>query len=524
MVMMDFHWDGKRGRGALAALGLGLLVLLAGGRPGVAQEPDPCAGAEVAPYVFLLFDTSASLEWAPTCGADRFAAGECPFLCPSGDCRVPFHGDDPASKLYQMKKALHTSLDTLSGVQLGFASFNQDSLRVRAKHWSYQATTDGPSIAGWGAFPATGTREVFGLQWACDTGSGDHEVGCYAYAPADLSDPWELERMRELPKGGASMNQSLTFYVRHAAATYRVLYAPVFGGILGSGSPIQVRVTVSRCATPTCTSITQSSQATVSFIPVQEFLAYEHQETSALSRTDPQMSFFAEPAAADTTAANTCAGWDPNTDTTADRYSTYSLRFPTTTDPRGSAFSRGDVLPLDWTTDHRFDIEARLAPSILTGPLPDFRMSPYLANQPLGSETWLRLKNEAVRPLFVAGATPHAAAFQSFKSWLLAWAAVGEAQDPLWACRRTHLVLLTDGEDTCAPPTGPTACTLAADLHALGITTHVVAYGPPAPFASLDCIAAAGGSNAVAYPGTLPELVAALDALFAEVRQPPPAP
>lgn len=513
---MDWMGDLKRGARAAALATVGFTVL-AGGRPGAAQEePDPCVGAGVAPYVFLLFDTSGSLEWAPVCTTAQLATGVCSQLCPTGDCRAPSHGDDPASKFYQLKEGLYTSLDHQYGLQFGFASFNQDSLRVRAKHWRYQAAGDGPTVPGWGPFPAAGTTEVFGTTWTCATGSGDGQLGCAGSTPASLSDSWAVARLHELPKGGALLNQSVVVYVRQAGVTYRVIYAPVPGGALGG--PLQANVTVSRCTNAPCSVVTQPVQQTVSFTPVQEFLAEEF-AASTPNRLAPQMSFFTDSVATQTTASNTCSGWDPNTDTTADRYSGYSLRFPTTSDPRGSAYSSGDVFPLDWTADHRFDIQARLAPSVLLGADPDFRMAPYLQDRPLGSETWLRLKNEQARPLFVSGSTPHGGALQSFKTWWASWSAVARFGDPLWACRTTHVVLLTDGEDTCSVPTGgPNACTVAGDLRNLGITTHVLAYGTPTSFASLDCIAQNGGSTAVLYPGSPVKLNSALDDLFDTIR------
>ena len=61
---------------------------------------------------------------------------------------------------------------------------------------------------------------------------------------------------------------------------------------------------------------------------------------------------------------NTCSGWDPNTDSPSDRANNYPLRFPTdTSDPRNASFDIGDVIPLDWKTDHKNDILRRLAPN-----------------------------------------------------------------------------------------------------------------------------------------------------------------
>src|SRR4029078_6398723 len=111
----------------------------------------------------------------------------------------------------------------------------------------------------------------------------------------------------------------------------------------------------------------------------------------------------------DMDAVNTCAGWEPNTDARADAVSGSSPPQPTASEPRGSSFSFGDVIPLDWQTGHLHDLQARLAPNLAFDPLavPDFRIAPYLQDAPAGAETFLRLKNEISRPLLAFGSTPH---------------------------------------------------------------------------------------------------------------------
>ncbi len=47
--------------------------------------------------------------------------------------------DDPRSRLYLAKQALYDAFVGVEGVQYGFASYNQDQLRVTAKHWLYYA-------------------------------------------------------------------------------------------------------------------------------------------------------------------------------------------------------------------------------------------------------------------------------------------------------------------------------------------------------------------------------------------------
>lgn len=488
------------------AAGLGLLGLAAGS-PALAQACNP---ATTPPYLFLLVDTSGSMNWSPLCTAGEVTAGDCSYLCTTGSCSVPLQADDPASKFFQLKSALYDSLNAseANGIQFGFATFNQDSLRVPSKHWLYQAGSGGPTIPGWGAFPPSGSQDVLGRVWTCDDGS---TVGCLSTNPADLSDAWELNRVRVLAKGGQAFNQAVTFYVRNAGIVYRVRYTPVAGGTLGSSLSLKVRL--DRCLNAACTSVTALGEPTVAFTPVSEYLVWQN----GASRSQP-IEYFGLSNAGDTSAGNTCAGWDPNTDSASDAYSGYSLRWATVTDGRGSEFDAGDVLPFDWLTDHRQDILDRLAPNQIASPLdpPDFRLSPYLNDALLTGETFLRLKDEDARPLFANGSTPIGASLQSFRTWWSSWQATASANDPDWACRRHAVVVITDGDETC----NGDPCTVADDLLTIdGVETYVVALDvAPGPGSLLSCTAANGGTTSPFLVNTHAELVQALKDVFTAVK------
>lgn len=491
------------------AAGLGLLGL-AGGSPALAQACNP---ATTPPYLFIVLDTSGSMNWAPLCSAADITAGDCSYLCTTGNCSVPLQADDPASKLFQLKSALYDGLiaSEANGIQFGFATFNQDTLRAPSKHWLYTAGSGGPTIPGWGAFPPSGSSDVLGRVWTCDEGSGDDEVGCLSTNPADLSDAWELSRVRVLAKGGQAFNQAVTFYVRNAGIVYRVRYTPVAGGTLGSSLSLKVRL--DRCLNAPCSSVTALGEPTVSFTPVSEYLVWQN----GASRSQP-IEYFGLSNAGDTSASNTCAGWDPNTDSASDAYSGYSLRWPTVTDGRGSDFDAGDVLPFDWLTDHRQDILDRLAPNQIASPLalPDFRVSPYLNDALLTGETFLRLKDEGARPLFANGSTPIGASLQSFRTWWSSWEATASGSDPDWACRRHAVVVITDGEETCSGD----PCTVADDLLTVdGVETYVVALDvTPGPSSVLSCMAANGGTTSPFLVHTHAELVQALKDVFTAVK------
>lgn len=514
---MILSWRSRKTHALLWAAGFSLC---AGAVPAEAQPSCPA----VNPYVFILLDTSGSMNLAPPCTQADFDAGLCPLVCAASECRAPLQGDDPSSKLFLVKSALTEALESpeAENIQLGFASFNQDALYARAKHWLYEATANGPSIPGAGPFPALGSREVLGRLWSCDNGTGDSEAGCTTAVPADLTDSWEVARVRHLAKGGQPLTQTVSVFVRQSGLVYRVQYIP-FSGTLGGA--VQLRIRIERCLNSACSSRQFTGESVVPFTPVGEYLVWDN----LISRTEP-VGFYTQSASADSNAGNTCAGWDPNTDTTADRFSGYSLRWPTVTgDPRGSLFLLGDVIPLDWQTDQRQLILGRLAPNRAVNPAaePDFRTAPYLRDFLQGAEAFLRLKSESSRPLIAVGSTPQGATLVSFRNWYTGcaaggcstgWADLAAFQDPEWSCRQVNLVLITDGEDTC----GIDPCAEAAALYAQGnVRIHVVAFGiEPGTATTLECAAASGGTGGPAYPRHRDELVQALRDIFAAAGQP----
>ena len=510
-------------RGAVA--GAAVLSLFTLGSPASADDRDLLRDSVGEPYVFILLDTSGSMHWTPTCTAEQFSKGQCSLLCPTGDCYAPLQGDDPSSKFFQAKSALYEVLRDVDDLHFGFATYNQDGLHLRSKHWLYRATSAGPDIPDWGAFPAIGSQEVFGRTWNCDNGNGDEEVGCRNNVPADLSDEWERSRMQRFAKGGLGFNSTVTTFVRHSGQTYRVSYEPRSGSY---GANLTVRVLIERCRNSSCSSREDTGDLDVTFAPVGDFATWD----SAANRDQRQRGFFDQGEAADPLTGNTCAGWDPNNDTNSDRHGGYSTRWPTdSSDPRGASFTLGDVIPLDWQVDHKLDILRRLAPNLALDPLatPDFRTAAYFRDARSGGEDFLRLKNEAARPFVASGSTPLANSVDAFRTWWAGcpqgscpkntgWKDIAAAQDPDWGCRRKFLLILTDGDDTCP---GPDACSSTASLFAQeGVKTYVVAFGVEnQPGNRLTCMAANGGSGKPIYPQNKADLVKALKDIFGQIRE-----
>jgi hypothetical protein len=537
---------------ALAGL-LGLALLAAGSGTASADDRDLLRESSGRPYVFIILDTSGSMNWTPPCSQADFNANKCKTLCPYRDCYARLQADDASSKFYQAKQALYEVLKDVKDVQFGFATYNQDDLYVEAKHWIYLAGSGGVSLPGSGSiparvFPAVGAEDIIGNLWNCDTGANDHEIGCLNTKPADLDDPWEITRMQRLPKGGLSFSSTVTFYIRWAGTTYKIKYTPTGGNKPGDPT-IQLKVRVDKCTNGSCSSTTLLSEPTITYSlsftngVADEFLSWDNAGTDpnhTSTSSDPTVDYFSA-AASDSGANNTCSGWDPNTDSSNDPGPAHSntpnvnLRFATIpTDLRGAAFYTGDVIPLDWNNDHKTDILRRLAPNQVLTPAaaPDFRIAPYLANLPAGSDSFLRLKDTTgvTRPLIAAGSTPLGNTINAFKTWystgcpsctpkVTSWKSTAASQDSEWGCRRKYLLVITDGDETCNGD--PCGATLNLKNNE-GVLTYVVAFGLNVAnnsSNSLSCMAKNGGTTAPIYPQNKDELVDALNQIFGSIKE-----
>lgn len=125
----------------LAVLGTAAVVgaLLVASGPGFPDDRDLLRFSSSKPYLFILLDTSASMNL-------KIGAGDVPLI--GG-------GDNPSSRLYAAKQALYNVFSNVDDVYFGFASFNQDGTRVRAKHYLYYLPNEGGKPAGWPlSFPA----------------------------------------------------------------------------------------------------------------------------------------------------------------------------------------------------------------------------------------------------------------------------------------------------------------------------------------------------------------------------------
>jgi len=100
---------------------LALVVALAVSDPGFTDDRDLLRFTSAKPYLFLVLDTSSSMNM-------KVGSGQIP---------LPGGGDNPDSRIYAAKQALYNVFANVDDVAFGFATFNQDHASVRSKHWIY---------------------------------------------------------------------------------------------------------------------------------------------------------------------------------------------------------------------------------------------------------------------------------------------------------------------------------------------------------------------------------------------------
>ncbi|HSL83573.1 MAG TPA: PilC/PilY family type IV pilus protein, partial [Thermoanaerobaculia bacterium] len=444
------------------------------------------------PYVFFLIDTSGSMVLSPKCTNQMLAAGECGWLCPNGNCWVPVGGDDPRSKLYQVKEALYDVLKDVEGVHFGLAGFNQDRLRVQSKHWLYRAESAGDLTAF--EYPAAA-----GVVW--NFGRHLNATGVVGTCESPVALGQNLERLDRFAKLGVNGGQTTTLWVTAGGTDHRIVISlsPDSPGGLGS-SQILVRVEARRvikCSPPEVA--VEPQVVDVAFRRVTDFLMVE--SNPAFSDVDGKNCTSDETMDGlwdytDVMAENTCGsgssapftgkGWEGNTDsgdrTGHDRLDACcvdpsvpgvcvedpdpsdssilcnNLRFPTTVHPVFPELDKGDQIPLHWDVDYQDEFLRRLNPKHPLGR--DFRIAAYFQDAPDTQTDLLRLKSPQERPLIGFGNSPLGRAVHDFRCWYLGdsnkckgpefdpgWEAVFRESDLEYGCRVPYFIIVSDGED-----------------------------------------------------------------------------
>jgi hypothetical protein len=288
-----------------------------------------------APDVMILLDVSGSMHQSVQCAPTDIANGVCQAECDSGNCQPRLNGDDPDSKMYQAKSAIYSIMAATTGVNFGFASFDEAGLHDTLKYWWYSLDKTQPgfiTLQDGTQWPAVGQQEVFGQQtFACNWGAVGgtpigNALGCNGpssgsiYAgvggaplnaiscganigtgingtvapttiyPSHLDNAWEAMRLHRYPKlgdggttGYTSANTStsapyiqyFTELTNNTKPVYKVTYTPVAGQILGSAA-LQVTVQVDRCTNTACTTVINQGTKTMTWDKQNEFIWWEN--------------------------------------------------------------------------------------------------------------------------------------------------------------------------------------------------------------------------------------------------------
>lgn len=525
----------KTGRNTTLGRRLALVLALwvAFGSLTTADDRDLVREAGKEPYLFVIFDVSGSMNWTPP---NPDGTGTIP-----GDSFAPAYGDDPNSKFYQAKSALYrvlTDPDLIGRVEWGFGTYNQDRVRVWRKHWIY--TLDASTPAPWAAdlpYPASGQFKTFGDHCmddadgdvTCDLDAAHGEIVGSTLgtcnAPLVLTSLEDMGELLSFPVLGDNGDVTTTEWVSFNGVTFQVIWEQIHDSAIGDPT-VEVEMEVNKYQG--CGNVLETWETELTFSP------YYTQDNNGRSlpgasagfmwQQEGKVNFNGDPAGFwnfvnDHDTTNHCIGWDPNNDPANDSADGRNLKMPSFADPlsRGTAFGRGDIIPLDWQDEvawgvgntNRDAILRRLSPKWdPANPTfePELRSTPYFADHPTaltGSGHYLPLLPQYVNnpPMLPNGSTPIGASMTSFESWYQSWVQVADSGngDPTFGCRTVNLLILTDGDETC----GGSPCAVATNLLSQhDIRTFVIGFGIQTGAGNtLDCIAQNGGTAAIDLDG-----------------------
>jgi hypothetical protein len=515
---MKHHANGPRGFWTAAGIVAGTVaLLLLGGTPGYTDDTDLLRKNTAKPYIMLILDTSASMNLR-TASTDW----------------LPLGGDDPRSRIYQAKQALYEVFQGQSRVNYGFMTFNQDELRVQAKHWLYRPTSDASWALDYPKAPsgtgADATDDSFTIGRAVASNPGDPGLSCAN--PLDLNNVTQRARASRWPKLGADGSTPTSLWVKKLTKTYKLtvsLASGTIGVVVEGGPDVQLALqaeTYGDCALPSV----ETQNIELGFELVGQHLMADEgnrlQDDGAEgggNDTEDHGGFWNWSDALATAACSegspfTGKGLETNYDdpyfaaspppgfpypgqlTSDDEYCSGvvcdDLKFRTSIDPVFSEFrelDRGDFIPYHWNISSHQEVLRRLNPNHGSS-TPDYGVAGYFSDTPTATG-YLALKDASKRPIVAAGETAFGKAINDYRCWYLGpnigpagkcregtstipfedgWQQIAEDRDPDYACRRPYAILITDGEDTCEGES-PTAD--VNDFDSYGVKTWIINLG-----------------------------------------------
>lgn len=449
-----------RGTAAAVVVLAALSLLVAGQRPAYTDDIDLLRFTTAKPYVFFIVDNSASMNMAP-----------------DGKW-VHANGDDPRSKMYQVKRVLYDVLKDVNDIHFAFSAYNQDNARAQSKHWLYYfvsspsnklpanwpiaypaADNDGPIITaanGNVTDDIEGDLMTFGAHLDATGVLGTCAVPLtFGAVGAD-----DREKINRYAKLGAAGNGPTTHWIKGGAGnkTYlltveRPLKKPDTSDNPALGkNDMDVKLTlqevksgITGCTQALAGTFQTTWTAQIELTLWTDFLLFDENTgrtapTASKAGGVDQVGGFWD--AQDILADATCGsgqphsgtGWEGNYDTTAatagakidpycktpgDPATCSSLKRPTIADPDyGRPLDKGDLLPFDWRSDQKAEFLQRFAPNHGAG-TPDFRIASYFKDSADAATGALPLNDAAQIPLFAAGPSSLGTTVTDFRCWYL---------------------------------------------------------------------------------------------------------
>lgn len=518
------------------------------------------------PYVYFVIDTSTSMNLA------------------LDDTFVHASGDDPESKFRQVKEALlevltETFQDNGDTIHFGLATYNQDKLKVRGKHWLYRVQSESAQSTALG-YPRRDTLLTLGTHFA--VGTPGEAGSCGAPLPADSgNDLAKIDRFAKLSPTDSNGDNVLeyaptTLWLRKGGQTYKLTVRHA-GGTFGSGTLDVEFITEKATFSAGACTLSDAESVTSNLDYVTEFLMSDELVPNSAQFADcgtqqgggggnpenrQEQSRGMGWAWQDAEAIRTCGvdnkpfsgrGWESNYDSVPTRDeansgnedpptagSSYKLKQDTVLDPE-VVLDRGDMIPLHWDLTNREDFFRRLAPNWGEGvPESDLevRAAAYFEDAPR-SDGLFHLKNAGRVPLVPFGASPLNKAIVDFRCWYLGsggnnkctvtsqpfgtgWDDVAVQEDfAEWGCRRPFLIVIGDGE---AHGDVQDATAAIANLRNARVKTWAIDFGGPdeeeecPPNGTYHSLAQAGAGECL-KPKNKGELLDALRKILGTILQ-----
>jgi hypothetical protein len=477
--------------------GLAALILVgsaSAGAPLAADDRELLRAGGAKPLVFVLLDNSASMTLDPAGGW------------------LPAGGDDPRSRIYQAKRALFEVFREMQGLHVGFATLNQDRLRVLQKHWLYRVAVGSDTLSI--NYPAPGDEITIGEPFETPA----RGVAGSCILPLDLDS--ERATLSRFPKLGPRGDEVTTHWLETGGRVFQLEIAQASPASDPGTPALTLRLTLRPVLACDPLQLGSPQLAIVRVALVTPLLVRDRADSAS---PEPSAGSWRWSDAVSETSCAPGSGWEGNYDSggesgdprfdaaltdvdafcsAGDLAGCRSLLRPTKWSASSRAFDRGDMLPFDWARDQLDALLDRLAPGHGQLEPRELRVAPLFSDRPPPGGDSLELLDSARKPILAAaGRTPIGRALLDFACWYagpegrtcgaeggaIPWAEAVADEAADWACRRTDLVVIGDGDTDCSEAEPCAAIRALRDP--TGVATWILRLST-APSSALDCAAA----------------------------------